>query len=603
MMRRRFGLLLVSTLLSLACAVAHAQAPQPKVLKYAFPVAETGFDPAQISDLYSRVIAAHIFEAPLTYDYLARPAKLVPQTAAAMPEISADFTTFTFRIRPGIHFDDHPAFKGKKRELTAHDYVYSIKRHYDPRWKSPSVYVLENAKIVGMSELREQVTKRGKPFPYDTEVAGLRALDRYTFQIKLAEPSPRFHFVLADPGTMGAVAREVVEAHGDAIMEHPVGTGPFRLAQWRRSSLMVLERNPNYREEFYNAQPAADDPVGQEIARRMRGKRLPQVDRVEVSIIEQSQPRWLAFLNGEIDLTGVPLEFANLAVPNGELAPNLAKRGIRMDRSLGSDITLTYFQMEHPIVGGYTPEKVALRRAISLAIDVEQEIRLARRNQAIPGQSTIPPMTFGYDPDFRSEMSEFNRPKAKALLDMFGYVDKNGDGWRDMPDGSPLVLEMATGSDSLAREFNELWKKNMDAIGIRLDFRIAKWPEQLKASRAGKLMMWGVGYSATAPDGDDFLSIAYGPNKGSGNHARFDLPAFNKLYERQQGMPDTPERLVVMDQAKKMLIAYMPYKVHTHRIGTTLAHPWVVGYRSHPFSRDFWHYIDIDNSRRPGAGH
>jgi ABC-type transport system substrate-binding protein len=527
----------------------------------------------------------------------------VPQTAAALPEISADFTTFTFRIRPGIHFDDHPAFKGKKRELTAHDYVYSIKRHYDPRWKSPSVYVLENAKIVGMSELREQVTKQNKPFPYDTEVAGLRALDRYTFQIKLAEPSPRFHFVLADPGTMGAVAREVVEAHGDAIMEHPVGTGPFRLAQWRRSSQMVLERNPNYREEFYKAQPAPDDPVGQAIARRMQGKRLPQVDRVEVSIIEQSQPRWLAFLNGEIDITGVPLEFANLAVPNGELAPNLAKRNIRMDRSLGSDITLTYFQMEHPTVGGYTPDKVALRRAISLAIDVEQEIRLARRNQAIPGQSTIPPMTFGYDPDFRSEMSEFDRPKAKALLDMYGYVDKNGDGWRDMPDGSPLVLELATGSDSIAREFSELWKKNMDAINVRITFRVAKWPEQLKASRAGKLMMWGVGYSATAPDGDDFLSLGYGPNKGSGNHARFDLPAFNKLYEQQQGMPDTPERLALMTQAKKMLIAYMPYKVHTHRIGTTLTHPWVVGYRSHPFSRDFWHYIDIDNTRRPGAAH
>ena len=603
MMRRRFGLLLASTLLSLACATAPAQTPQPKVLKYAFPVAETGFDPAQISDLYSRVIAAHIFEAPLTYDYLARPAQLVPQTAAALPEISADFTTFTFRIRPGIHFDDHPAFKGKKRELTAHDYVYSIKRHYDPRWKSPSVYVLENAKIVGMSELREQVTKQNKPFPYDAEVAGLRALDRYTFQIKLAEPSPRFHFVLADPGTMGAVAREVVEAHGDAIMEHPVGTGPFRLAQWRRSSQMVLERNPNYREEFYKAQPAPDDPVGQAIARRMQGKRLPQVDRVEVSIIEQSQPRWLAFLNGEIDITGVPLEFANLAVPNGELAPNLAKRNIRMDRSLGSDITLTYFQMEHPTVGGYTPDKVALRRAISLAIDVEQEIRLARRNQAIPGQSTIPPMTFGYDPDFRSEMSEFDRPKAKALLDMYGYVDKNGDGWRDMPDGSPLVLELATGSDSIAREFSELWKKNMDAINVRITFRVAKWPEQLKASRAGKLMMWGVGYSATAPDGDDFLSLGYGPNKGSGNHARFDLPAFNKLYEQQQGMPDTPERLALMTQAKKMLIAYMPYKVHTHRIGTTLTHPWVVGYRSHPFSRDFWHYIDIDNTRRPGAAH
>ncbi|MCM5679002.1 ABC transporter substrate-binding protein [Schlegelella sp. S2-27] len=601
--RRRFALLLTVTLWCGAAAVP-AQTPasaEPKVLKYAFAVAETGFDPAQISDLYSAIIAAHIFEAPLTYDYLARPARLVPQTAAAMPEVSADFTTFTVRIKPGIYFADDPAFKGRRRELTAHDYVYSIKRHYDPRWKSPTLYVLQNAKIVGMDALREQVTKHHRPFPYDTEVAGLRALDRYTFRIRLAEPSPRFQFVLSDGATLGAVAREVVEAYGDAIVEHPVGTGPYRLTQWRRSSRMVLERNPGFRVETFNAQPAPDDAVGQEIAQRMQGKRLPLIDRIEVSVIEQSQPRWLAFLNGETDLVGVPLEFANVAVPNGELAPHLAKRGIRMDRSLGSDVTLTYFQMEHPVVGGYTPEKVALRRAIALAIDVEQEIRLVRRGQAIPAQSTIPPMTFGYDPDFRSEMSEHSVPKARALLDMYGYVDKNGDGWRDLPDGSPLVLEVISGPDSLAREFNELWKKNMDAINVRVSFRVTKWPEQLKLSRAGKLMMWGVGFSATVPDGDDLLSIAYGPNKGSGNHARFDLPAFNALYEQQHRMADTPERFELMTRAKKMLVAYMPYKVHTHRIGTTLVHPWVVGYRAHPFARDFWRYIDIDNARRAVA--
>lgn len=602
MLRRWFqGLLLAAALA--AVPLAHAQvAAAPKVLRYALPVAETGFDPAQISDLYSRIVAAHIFEAPLTYDYLARPARLVPQTAAAMPEISDDFTTFTFRIRPGIYFADDPAFQGRRRELTAHDYVYSIKRHYDPRWKSPSLYALENAKILGLSELRAKVLEQGRPFPYDTEVEGLRALDRYTFRIRLAEPGPRFHFLLSDPSVMGAVAREVVEAYGDAIMEHPVGTGPFRLVQWRRSSMMVLERNPDYREEVFSAQPAPDDPVGQEIARRLQGKRLPLVDRVEISIIEQSQPRWLAFLNGEIDLVGVPLEFATLAVPNGELAPHLARRGIRMDRSLSPDITLTYFQMEHPVVGGYTPEKVALRRAIALAVDVDQEIRLARRHQAIPAQSSIPPMTYGYDPDFRSEMGEFNRAKARALLDLYGYVDRDGDGWRDLPDGSPLVLELASGPDSLAREFNELWKKNMDAINVRIGFRYAKWPEQLKLSRAGKLMMWGVGYSATVPDGDDFLALAYGPNKGSGNHARFDLPEFNRIYERQQRLPDGPERFELMTRAKKLLVAYMPYKIHTHRITTTLVHPWVIGYRSHPFARDFWRYVDIDRSLAPAAG-
>ena len=158
-----------------------------KVLRYAFPIAESNFDPAQITDLYSRTVAVGFFEAPLEYEFLARPARMRPATAAAMPEVSDDFKTFTFRIRPGIHFADDPAFKGRKRELTAEDYVYSIKRHYDPRWKSGNLYILENAKILGLSELRKKLLAEKKPFDYDTPVEGLRALDRYTFQVRLAE--------------------------------------------------------------------------------------------------------------------------------------------------------------------------------------------------------------------------------------------------------------------------------------------------------------------------------------------------------------------------------------------------------------------------------
>lgn len=591
----RAGLALALACLPLALTAppAQAQSAPRKVLRYAFNVAESTFDPAQISDLYSRVIAGHIFEAPLAYDYLARPALLVPRTAAALPEVSDDFRTFTFRLRPGIHFADDPAFGGRPRELTAHDYVYSIKRHYDPRWKSPSLYVLENAQIIGMDRVRRAALEGGTPFDYDREVEGLRALDRYTFRIRLAKPAPRFVHLFADHATMGALAREVVEAHGDRVGEHPVGTGPFRLVQWRRSSFMALERNPRFREITFDARPAPDDAEGQALLRRLRGKRLPLLDRVEVSIIQESQPRWLAFLNGEIDLVDVPLEFAQIAMPHGRLAPHLAKRGIRMTRDVAPDITVTYFQMEHPVVGGYTPEKVALRRAISLAYDVDEEIRQLRRGQAVPAQGPIPPLTFGYDPDMVSEMSEFSRAKARALLDMYGYVDRNGDGWREQPDGQPLVLELASGSDLQARQFQELWKKHMDAIGVQMRFRIAQWPEQLKLSRAGKLMMWGVGYSATTPDGEDMLSMAYGPNKGSANHARFELAQFDRLYERIQVLPDGEERARLMREASRLMIAYMPYKVHTHRIRTALAQPWVHGYRPHPFARDFWQYVDV----------
>jgi ABC-type transport system substrate-binding protein len=597
-MTRCSSFLLLAAALALGPAALRAQdAPaSSKTLRYAFRVAETGFDPAQTTDIYSATINANIFEAPLTYDYLARPAKVKPQTAAAMPEMSADFRRWTVRIRPGIHFADDPAFGGKPRELTAHDYVYSIKRHYDPAHKSARLYLFENAKILGLSELRRELMAAKKPFDYDREVEGLKALDRYTLQFRFAEPQPRFNFLMADGAISGAVAREVIQAYPGKAMEHPVGTGPFRLTQWTRSARIVLERNPRYREHHYDEEPPADAPDLQEIARRMKGRRLPMLDRVEVSIIEQPQPRWLSFLNVEHDfLERLPEEFARVAVPNGKIAPHLARRGIRALSAAAVDANFSYFAMEHPVVGGYTPDKVALRRAIGLAYSVTDEINLARQQQAVPAQGVVPPATSGYDPLLKTEMSDHDPARAKALLDLYGYVDRDGDGWRDLPDGRPLILEYASQPDESSRQLQELWKRAMTAIGIRIQFKIAQWPENLKASRAGKLMMWGAGWFGLSPDGDYFLGLGYGPNKGQSNHARFDLPAFNELHQRQVVMPDGPEREAVMRQASLLLTAYMPYKFSVHRLYTDLTHPWVQGYHRHPFMRDFWRYVDIDD--------
>ena len=574
-----------------------ARGAQQKVLRYAFPIAETGFDPAQVSDLYSRIVTAGIFDAPLGFDFLARPFRMKPNTTEALPEIADDFKRFTLRVKPGIHFAPDPAFKGIKRELTAQDYVYTLKRHYDPKFKSPNLYLLENARILGLSELRKKAIEAKQPFPYDTEVEGLRALDRYTLQIVLAEPSPRFHqSILTDSGAFGAVAREVDEFYGDKIMEHPVGTGPFMLSEWRRSSRMVLTRNPNFREVLYDEQAPADDARSLAIAKALKGRRLPMLDRVEIVVIEESQPRWLSFLNQQTDLMDrLPNEFAHVVIPNNKLAPNLAKAGIQMDQSPLVDITLaSLFNQDNPVVGGYTPEKVALRRAISLAYDSDEEIRIVRKNQAVPAQTAIAPLTFGYDPMVKTSMSDYDPARAKALLDMYGYIDRDGDGWREQPDGSPLELEYATQPDQASRQLVELWAKNMKAIGLRIAFKTAKWPENLKASRAGKLMMWGVAWSAASPDGDTFLALAYGPNKGQANHARFALPAFDALYIKQNKMPDGPEREKVMQEASKLMVAYVPYKLSTHRIATDLVHPWVLGYRRNPFVRDFYRYLDID---------
>jgi len=572
--------------------------PAARVLRYAFPVAETGFDPAQISDTYSRTVTAHLFESLYAFDHLARPARVLPLTAEGLPEVENEFQRWTVKVRPGTFFADDPAFKGARRELVAADFIYSFKRFADPAVKSPFWATIEDLKFLGLADLRRQSLEKKQAFDYDKPIAGLRVIDRYTLQFNLEEPRPRFLDTLAISDLYGAVAREVVQFYGDKIAEHPVGTGPFKLGAWRRSSRIVLERNPGYRERRWEAHPAPDDAEGQAIAAKLQGRRVPLLDRVEISIIEEVQPRWLSFLNGQTDfLDRLPNEFVDVAMPGGRVAPNLAKQGIRGQRVLVSDVVMTLYNMEDPVVGGYTPEKVALRRALNLAVDLEREIRLVRRGMAIPAQSPVMPHLSGYDPAFKSENSDYDPARARALLDLFGYVDRDGDGWRQLPDGRPLVLDYATQPDQASRQLNELWQKNMQAIGVKMVFKPAKWPENLKAARAGKLQMWGVASAATGGDGQMMLTRYYGPQAGLQNLARFRLPAFDDIHQRMTRLPDGPERLALFDQAKRLAIAYAPYKLHCHRYVADLMVPRLVGYRRPAFWSTWWHLVDM----APGA--
>jgi ABC-type transport system substrate-binding protein len=579
---------------------AQNPAPAPlKVFRYAFPIAETGFDPPQLSDLYSRIVTANIFESLYGYDYLARPAKVVPVLAEGMPQVSADFRTYTIKLRRGVNFADDPAFGGKKRELTANDVAYTYKRFYDPVTKSQGLSSMLEEGIAGLEEMNKRAIETGK-FEYDAPVEGIQVLDRYTVQFKLLRPRPRFIYTLADAGVAGIVAREVVEKYGPAIMEHPVGTGAFMLSEWRRASKITLVKNPNYHEEYYTAEPAAGDAKAQAIYAKLKGKRLPLVDKVEVSIIEEPQPRWLAFLNNEQEyVERLPYAYAPEVVPHNQLAPKLAKRGIQLERVPLSDVTFMYWNMTDKVSGGYTPEKVALRRAMAIAYDAGAEVRLPRRGQAIVAQSPIMPRTDSYDPNFHTEMGTFDRARAIALLDMYGYKDRDGDGWREQPNGEPLVIEYYTLSSADYRELDEIFKKCMDAIGVKVVLKIGKWPDHLKNARAGKLQMWALGLSASTPDSGPSFAYAYGKSWGEDNIAFFKNAKYDELYEKQGIMPNGPERDALLREMTRILVAYMPYKYRTHRIAIDLTQPWVVGFMRHPFARDFWRFIDIDTAKLP----
>ena len=582
---------------ALCALVVPAHAAPQTVLRIPFLIAETNFDPAFASDLYSNNVIDEILEPPLTYDMLARPYTLKPQTLEAMPEITEGGRVYTMRLKKGIYFSDDPAFKGQKRELVAKDYIFAIQRLIDPKMSSPNAWMVEG-RIEGLDAMRDKAKKDGK-LDYDAPISGLRAPDPHTLQIRLAKPDYSFIYILA-LATLGAQAREVVEHYGSEIGAHPVGTGAFVLKEWKRSSRIVLERSPTFREVYWDEHPAADDLEGQKLDAQMKGKRLPGVDRVEISIIEESQPRWLAFLNGELDWINLPYEFNSTVIPDGKkLAPWAMKRAFKVFPSVEVSTTYVYYNMKDPVWGGYTPAQVALRRAVGYAYDIDEEINLVRNGTAIEAVTPLPPGVLGYDANFNLGRT-YDPAKAKALLDMFGYVDRDGDGWRETPEGKPLVFEYATEPSQLSRIFTQLWKKNMDAIGIRMEVIIEKWPDLRKKSKLGKLQNWHLAWSGDYPDGENFYQLLYGPNCGSSNDGCFQLPEFDRLYEKAQSIPPdrSAERAKVYQQMARLVAVYQPWKLNVHRKRNDFTQPWVLGWRKHPFLHEAMRYVDIDLEAR-----
>lgn len=568
-----------------------------KTLHVVYKAAETGFDPAQVSDVYSNDIIRSIFDPLLTYDYLARPVRLVPNVIVAMPMVSNNATDFVFKIKPGIFFTPDPAFNDKPRELTAADYVYSFKRMIDPKLRSPNAYMLDG-KLLGAEAVLTREKQTGK-FDYDMPMEGLQAVDRYTLRIRLRRPDHNLLNLLAQPD-MVALAREVVEAASQSdIMARPVGTGPYILKSWLRGSKIVLEANPNYRLEKYHA-AATSDSKSQVIMAAMEGKTLPRIGRIHVSIIEEAQPRWLAFLADNLDYILLPPDFFSKGLPGGGLPAALRQRGITHQQEVATSTLYSFFNMEDPVVGGYSNEKIALRRAIIYGYNLEEDIQLVSNGQAIVAQSPLSPGVAGYDNRFRSGV-KYDPALARALLDRFGYKDRDGDGYRETPDGKPLVIEK--GSTPIAQDqlTDELWKKSMDAIGIRLVFNKQQWPDLVKAARLGKLQMWNIGWSAQIPDGDTYLQLLYGQNKAANNLSRFDLAAFNQRYEQASRMPESQERNRLYREMSLLTIGYGAWHMGVHRIDNYLVQPWVVGYKQHPFLTNAWKYMDIDEGKRKQA--
>ncbi len=578
-------------LIAMAFGCAAGAADPNKVLRVALPDVDT-LDPQQATNIPAQRVILAIFEGLYNWDYLHTPAGLMPVTASAPLEVSDDGKTWLVKLTPGIRFTDDPAFHGKPRELVADDYVYSMKRRLDPNLSRGGDTVMTDL-IIGARAVVDSAKRPGAKFDYDRPIEGLRALGRYTLQIKLNAinyPSVQ-QFLVAT-----AVAREVVEAAGGDIRTHPVGTGPYRLREWKRGSKIVLEANPNYRTLRF---PASGNPADREMERSMRGRTFPQIGVIDISIIEEDTTLLLEFERGALDYVELRAEVGNRLLANDKLKPEYAARGIVRHAYIEPFLFFVDFNMDDAVVGGTRKDRIALRRAIALGLDTQNLVDVVYAGQGQPASQLVPPGVTGHDPG-ASPRALYDPAAARALLDRFGYGNRDADGYRKGPDGKPLTVVLSLRAAAISREMQTLWRRDMDAIGIRIDFHLTPFQDFIKEVIGGKFQLAAAGFGGI-PTGDGILELLDSRQPPFANQSRFKFAEYDQWLDRFLRSPTTPEQIVAARRMTEMARAYMPLLPMIFRRENDFVQPWLLGFRPQVFST-YWQFMDIDLERRKRAG-
>ena len=447
MLNKIINALFLSVLLVVAGACTKKSGSNERVLRLSMLADAKNFDPITCEDYYTYEAISMVYEGLLEYDYLKRPHQVKASLSEAMPEVSKDGLTYTFKIKKGVKFQDHPAFQdGKGRELKAQDFVYSFMRLSDPKGTSTGFWLLDNH-VVGLNEWRD-AQEKAATVDLSAPVEGLKALDDYTLQIKLKQKYPQLLFALAMPQAF-VVAKEVVDKTGKDFVNTPVGTGPYRLLSWARNSVIKFDRNPSWRGDTYPTEGEPEDAAKGFLADA--GKAIPFVDRVDLIVYVEEQPRWLNFVTGNTDTVRMPKDYYKTAIDpvTKELAADLKAKNFVLQKVPEPDVTYHAFNMEDPTIkkGGAN-----LRKAISHAIEHEKWLELFYPGTLTLAQSPIPPGLAGYDPNYKNSSLSYDLAKAKE------YMKKTP--W---PDGKGLVLnyESVQGTDS--RQQVELLQKELAA--------------------------------------------------------------------------------------------------------------------------------------------
>jgi len=588
---------------------------------YSSPV--KSFDPATCGDTTSTHFQSNCYEGLYTYHYLKRPLEVVPQLAAAMPEVSADLLTYRVRLKPGVLFHRNRCFgtdeagRLKTRAVTADDFVLAFRRVADYHVNTGLAWAFVT-RVAGLKAYREKTRKvpPGDFSRYDLPIEGVRAVDELTVEFKLAEPYPQFGYVLA-MHVYAPVAREAVDywlATEDdgrggrrpipvdertAEFRQPeqvVGTGPYVLREWVRKGRLVYERNEDYREDRYPSEGAPGDREAGLLDDA--GTRAPMIDVLQYDFVAETQSAWMLFLTRQRDASGISKEvFDTVISPQKQLEDRWSRRGIRLVKYWPPSVYWIVFNMEDPVVGA----SKSLRQALCLVFDVESYLKVlynGRGRRAV----NILPSTFkgwaeaGGGPYFRHDVQAARKKIADAKSELAAKGLLAGG---EIPQ---LVLDMSpAGGDSARR--GEFFQQQFAKIGVRLKFNLNDWSTQQEKVNNKQVQMYTMGWHADYPDAENFLQLYYGPNiDKQTNNANYADAEYDRLYEQARVMPDSPERTALYAKMVNIISEDCPVLMLTEPQSYVLIYDWVRNQKPHPIGTGYTKYVRIDTELRRRRG-
>jgi len=556
------------------------------VLYTTLPTKIRGLDPGDIGDVYSAVIAGQFFECLYQYHYLKRPYEVIPLLAEGMPQVSKEGLTYTIKIKKGVYFADDECFPdGKGRELKASDFVFAWKRIANIKYFSKNWWIFDD-KVRGLDEFREYTKscKSEADVDYSRKVEGLQTPDDYTIVIRLKKPWPQIVYLLAHQPT-APVAKEAVVYYSKDIINHPVGTGPFKLKIWHRGSYIEMVRNPNFRGEFYPSE--GDEGDLEKGFLKDSGKRLPMVDRIFFVLIEEDQPRWLQFLRGKIDATSIPKDNYGQAIDAyRDLTPDMKKRNIHLETFKNPDTFWIGFNMEDDVLGKNKP----LRKAISYAIDREKYIKVFWNDRDDIAYGFIPPVMKAYNPEISKVGISYDSEEAMQLVKEAETIYGGK---------LPTLTFSMGGTDTLQRQIGQFYKRCFKDVGLEVEVDYMDWPTFQDKVKTKSVQMFSLGWVADYPDTENFLQLFYSKNASPGtNNFNYSNPKFDKIYEQVAVMPDSPERTELYRKAELIIVEDCPAAFINHRVAYILHHDWVGNYKPHVFQYGLAKYRRIDMKKR-----